>query len=317
VHVFLTGATGFVGSHLLQRLLGDGYKITALVRDLSSKQADAIARIPAVAAGQLKLARGNVVDGSGLVEGLRGCDSVIHLVGIISEFGDETFEQVHVRGTQNVVQAAKEAGVRKFVHMSAIGVRPNGISEYQTSKYRGEEAVRSSGTSFVILRPSLIFGPGSAFVTQMVQLMKTAPFIRPVVGSGQSRFRPIYVNDVARCFVDSLVNGAALGKTISLVGAEELTFEELLEKIAACIGVRKRAVHIPIPLMQLAAQVFSFLPVRPPVTRDQLAMLEEGSTADEKEMLQVFKFQPISFAEGLRMYLCPLMPLNSQHETKF
>jgi len=188
--------------------------------------------------------------------------------------------------------------------MSAIGARPSGISEYQTSKYRAEEAVRNSGIPFVILRPSIIFGPGDGFVNQMAQVMKSAPFVRPVVGSGRSRFRPIYVSDVARCFVDALTNNAALGRTVHLVGAEELTFEELLNKIAECIGVRTRALHIPIPLMMLAARIFSLLPVRPPVTRDQLAMLEEGSTADPEEMLQVFKFEPISFTGGLHKYLC-------------
>ena len=303
MHVFLTGATGFVGRNLLERLLREGHTVTALVRDLSSKQGSALARRPAVETGQLKLAEGDVVDGSGLTE-VRGHDSVIHLVGIIAEFRNETFEQVHVRGTENVVRAARDAGIRRFVQMSAIGARPNGVSKYQTSKYRAEETVRSSGIPFVILRPSIIFGPGSAFVNQMAQVMRAAPFVRPVVGNGQSRFRPIYVEDVARCFVESLTNSAALGKTIHLVGGEELTFEDLLKRIAECIGIQKRVVHISIPLMMLGAHVFSFLPVRPPVTRDQLAMLEEGSTADEKEMLQVFKFQTIGFTAGLRMYLC-------------
>ena len=311
MHVFLTGATGFVGNHLLERLLREGHTVTALVRDPASRQAKALSETSAVHAGKLRLVSGNVVDGSGLMEGVLGCDSVIHLVGIISEFDGDTFELIHVRGTQNVVRSAKHAGVGRFIQMSAIGARPNGISEYQTSKFLAEEAVRSSGIPFVVLRPSIIFGPGSEFVNQMVQLMRAAPFIRPVVGSGQSRFRPIYVRDVARCFVDSLTSEVAKGRTIDLVGGEELTFEETLERIAECIGVRKRTVHIPIPLMKVAAQIFSFLPVRPPVTRDQLAMLEEGSTADEKEMLQVFGFQPISFTAGLRADLCPAIELNS------
>ena len=305
MHVFLTGATGFVGGHLLERLLREGHTVTALVRDPNSQRANELGRKSST--GQLKLVRGDVVEGTGLAD-VHGCDSVIHLVGIIAERGGDRFERTHVRGTENVVRAAREAGIRRFVQMSATGARPNGVSEYQTSKYRGEEAVRSSGIPFVILRPSIIFGPGSAFVNQMVEVMKAMPFVRPVVGSGQSRFRPIYVEDVARCFVDSLTNNLALGRTVHLVGAQELTFEDLLKTIAACIGNRKQAVHIPMPLMRLAVDLFSFLPVRPPVTRDQLAMLEEGSTADEKEMLQVFKFQPITFAEGLRSYLCATAP---------
>ena len=304
MQVFLTGVTGFVGGYLLERLLAEGHSVTALVRDPNSQKAGALMRQPSSANGQLKLVRGDVVEGSGLDDGVRGCNAVIHLVGIISEFGTETFERVHVRGTENVVHAAKRAGVKRFVQMSAIGARPDGISEYQISKYRAEETVRNSGIPFVILRPSIIFGPGDGFVNQMVQVMRSAPLIRPVVGSGRSRFRPIYVGDVARCFIDSLKNDGALGRIIHLAGTEELTFEELLNQIAECIGVRKRPLHIPIPLMMLAAYVFSFLPVRPPITANQLAMLEEGSTADTKEMLQVFNFQPIGFAEGLRRYLC-------------
>jgi len=305
VHVFLTGATGFVGGHLLECLLRKGHTVTALVRDPGSKSAKAL--VPS-SPGQVKLVQGDVIDGSGLAQGVRGCDSVIHLVGIISEFGGATFEQVHVRGTENVVNAAKQARISRFVQMSAIGARPDGVSRYQSSKYRGEEAVRNSGIPWVVLRPSLIFGPGSAFVNQMVQVMKAAPFVRPVVGSGKFLFRPIYVDDVARCFVDSLTNDTAERRTIHLVGREELTFQELLERIAKCIGIKKRPIHIPVPLMMLAAYGFSFLPVRPPVTRDQLGMLKEGSTADEKEMLQVFKFQPIGFTEGLRLFLCPSAP---------
>ena len=304
MRVFLTGATGFVGRHLLEHLLSEGHSVTALVRNANSSKADAVRRKPASADTRLKLFEGDVADASGLEDGIRGCDAVIHLVGIIAEVGKSTFERVHVRGTESVVKAAKGAGVKRFAQMSAIGARPNGVSEYQTSKYRAEEAVRDSGIPFVILRPSIIFGPGDGFVNQMAQVMKSAPFVRPVVGSGRSRFRPIYVRDVARCFVDALTNNAALGRTVHLVGAEELTFEELLNRIAECIGVRKHALHIPIPLMMLAAHVFSLLPVRPPVTPDQLAMLEEGSTADPKEMLQVFNFEPISFTQGLRTYLC-------------
>lgn len=305
MHVFLTGATGFVGAHLLNRLLEAGHSVTALVRDANSKTtAAALMHRPASSNGQVKFARGDVVEGSGLEDGLRGCDAVIHLVGIIAETGIQTFERVHVRGTENVVEAAKRVGVQRFVQMSAIGARPNGVSQYQTSKYRAEEAVRNSGIAFTILRPSIIFGPGDGFVNQMARVMRSVPFVRPVVGSGRPSFRPIYVGDVARCFVDALNREAAVGRTIHLVGAQELTFEELLNSIAKCIGVRKPAVHIPIPLMMAAAHVLSLLPTRPPVTRDQLAMLEEGSTADPKEMLQVFEFEPISFTEGLRTYLC-------------
>ncbi|HEX7960824.1 MAG TPA: NAD(P)H-binding protein, partial [Terriglobales bacterium] len=145
MHVSLTGSTGFVGRHLLEHLLQAGHRVTALVRDPTSEGASALMRRPISANVQLTLVQGDVVDAGGLEDALRGSHTEIHLVGIIAEVGKQTFERVHVRGTENVVQAARRVGVKRFVQMSAIGARPNGVSEYQTSKYRAEEAVRNSG----------------------------------------------------------------------------------------------------------------------------------------------------------------------------
>src|SRR6185312_1862903 len=134
------------------------------------------------------LIAGDVVEGTGLEEGLQGCDAAIHLVGIIVEKGKNTFEAVHHIGTRNVVEAAKLAGIKRFVQMSALGVRTDGVAAYQTTKWRGEEEVRKSGIPYCILRPSLIFGPGDGFVTQMMQMMKQAPLMRPVHGDGTPKF---------------------------------------------------------------------------------------------------------------------------------
>src|SRR5215471_13895906 len=196
--IFLTGGTGFVGGHLLKRLLAEGHTVRALVRDPQK------AKLPA--GNKVEIVQGDVVEGHGLDEGLKGCDAAIHLVGIIVETGKATFERVHHLGTRNVVEAARRNRVSRFVQMSAIGARADGVSEYQTTKWKGEEAVRQSGIPYCILRPSLIFGPGSGFVTQMLDVMGKAPLFRPVPGSGKPRFRPIFVEDVAACFTQALTN---------------------------------------------------------------------------------------------------------------
>src|SRR5690242_1862975 len=132
MQVFLTGATGFVGGHLLKRLLADGHSVRALVRNPSKAQ---------IAIGnRVELVPGDVVAGS-LDDGMKGCDAVIHLVGIIVETGKATFERVHHLGTRNVVEAAKANRISRFIQMSALGVRADGVSEYQTSKWKAEEAV--------------------------------------------------------------------------------------------------------------------------------------------------------------------------------
>ena len=297
MRVLLTGATGFVGSHMLERLVTGGHEVRAVVRD--SMKLD-----PPPGPGRVIPIPGDVVTGRGLEEAASGCEAAIHLVGIILEMGGDTFEQVHHKGTVNVVNAARSAGVKRFVQMSALGARADGVSGYQTTKWKAEQAVRSSGIEFVILRPSIIFGPRDGFVTQMLQVMRSAPLFRPVVGSGSYPFRPVYIGDVVECFVQSLTNEAATGQTIALVGAEELTLNALLATLAECAGIRKRAVHVPFSLMYANASVLGRFLKRPPVTTDQLRMLQEGSTADPGPMTRIFHIDPVGFRQGLERYLC-------------
>jgi uncharacterized protein YbjT (DUF2867 family) len=293
--VFLTGSTGFVGSHLYRRLLSDGHELRVLVRRRG---------ILSIKLGAIEEVEGEI-SSEHLKTMMAGCDAVINLVGIIYERGRSTFEAVHHLGTRNLVKAAQQSGVQRFIQMSALGARPGNASAYHLTKFAAEEEVRSSGIHFVILRPSLIFGPGSAFIRQMINVMRSVPFVRPVAGTGKYLFRPVHVNDVVECFAHSLTNAVATGKTIDLVGGEELTLNQITDELADCMNVRKRAVHIPLPFMKFAASVFSRLPVKPPVTPTQLRMLEEGSTGDPAAMKQIFNIEPIGFRAGLRRNLCP------------
>ena len=285
--VFLTGATGFVGRNVLARLLVEGHTVRALVRD--PQKAGQLAQT------RVELVPGDVVEGRGLDQGLEGCEAVIHLVGIIVEKGKNTFAAVHHLGTRNVVEAAKRAGVKRFVHMSALGVRADGPAAYQTTKWRGEEEVRKSGLPFCILRPSLIFGPGDGFVTQMMETMRSAPLFRPVPGNGEPRFRPIFVGDVAACFTQALTAEAAANQAIELGGADELSLNLVLVEIARCAGVSKPAIHIPMPLMFAGAFLAQALLKNPPVTVDQLRMLGEGSTCDIELMKRILGVTPRGF----------------------
>jgi uncharacterized protein YbjT (DUF2867 family) len=286
--VFLTGATGFVGKNMVRRLLAEGHVVRALVRDPQKSNQPAQAGVELVA--------GDVVEGTGLEVGLHGCDAVMHLVGIIVEKGKNTFEAVHHMGTRNVVEAAKRAGIRRFIQMSALGVRADGPTAYQTTKWRGEEEVRKSGIPYCILRPSLIFGPGDGFVTQMMETMRTAPLFRPVPGNGSPRFRPIFIDDVTACFARALTAEAATNQTIELGGADELPLNQVLAEIARCAGIRKPAVNIPMPLMFAGAYFAQTLLKNPPVTVGQLRMLREGSTCDIRPMERILGVSPRGFS---------------------
>jgi NADH dehydrogenase len=285
--VFITGATGFVGRHMLTRLLAEGHSVRALVRDPQKANLAERAKVELVA--------GDVAEGTGLDQGMQGCDAVIHLVGIIVEKGSNTFERVHHLGTRNVVEAAKRTGIKRFVQMSALGVRADGVAPYQTTKWKGEEEVRRSGIPFCILRPSLIFGEGDGFVTQMMETMRSAPLFRPVPGDGKPKFRPIIIDDVTACFVRALTAEAATNQTVELGGGDELTLNDVLAEIARCAGVRKPAVHIPLPFVFAGAAVIQKVLKNPPVTADQLRMLREGSTCDIGPMKRLFGVGPRGF----------------------
>ncbi len=137
----------------------------------------------------------------------------------------------------------------------------------------------------------------------MVDVMKAAPLVRPVPGTGKYPFRPVWIGNVVDCFVQALTGERALDRTIDVVGPDELTLAEVLAEIAECVGVRKPAVKVPMPIMFFNAALMSVLP-KPPVTTDQLRMLREGSTADPTPMLQTFNLRPVGFREGLNKYLC-------------
>ena len=291
---------------MLAGLLAAGHSVRVLARDPAAARKRLENAGVQGASPLVEFAAGDVVTGAGLDAGMAGCQAVVHLVGIIMEVKGATFDQSHRQATINVVEAARRQRMSRYVHMSALGARPDGVSGYQTSKWAAEEAVRASGIPFVILRPSIIFGPRDGFVTQMVQVMKTAPFVRPVPGHGRYRFRPVYVGDVVECFLQSLTSDRALGRAIELVGPDEITLAEMLAIIAECVGVKKPAVKVPFALMYMNAALLQTILPRPPVSTDQLRMLREGSTADPGPMLDTFKLNPTGFRQGLNKYLCRL-----------
>ena len=284
-----------MGRHMLRRLLAEGHTVRALVRGPEGAAG--------LAATGVKLVRGDVVEDSGLDEGLDGCDAVIHLVGIIVEDGNATFERVHHVGTRNVVEAARRNGVRRFLQMSALGVRENGVAPYQTTKWKAEEVVRHRGIAYCILLPSVIFGPRDGFVTQMLDVMRKSPFFRPVPGDGSPRYRPIFIDDLTQCFARALVLDSATNKSIDLGGSDELSLDEILVQLAFQAGIHKTAIHVPLPLMFAGAAIAQRLPGRPPVTVDQLRMLREGSTCDIGPMIEILDLHPRGFREGLSTYL--------------
>lgn len=295
--IFVTGGSGFVGEEILRQLLHDGHAIRVLARNPKSPRA----RIAASRHG-VELFPGDILNVESLKAGVRDYDVIIHLVGIISEVSANTFENIHARGTQNVILAAQSAGVKRFIHMSALGTRSNATSRYHQSKWAAEESLRQSGLDYTIFRPSIIYGADDHFVNLFAEIARFSPVL-PVMGDGKSRMQPVAVADVAACFVGAITEPKSIGQSYDLCGHDIRSFNEILDAILEVMGKKRAKLHLPMGLARFQASlleiIFPLFGKAPPLSRDQLLMLAEDNLGNPKPANELFRLQPKLFEEAI------------------
>lgn len=291
--ILVTGGTGLVGKHLVPVLLEKGYSVRCLVRT-SQKARDIL---PA----GVDLVQGEINDPEAVKNACLGVDKVIHLVAIIREQGINTFEHINVEGTLNLVIAAGQAGVKHFIHMSALGAFDNPRYKYVYSKWRGEEAVRQSGLTWTILRPSVIYGKGFNFFDRMMQsLQMFPPPLVAVPGKGTTLFQPIAVEDVVRCLVKICENPSMIGRVIEIGGPEHLSYVQMLDHLIDKLGDKRYKIHIPMLLMRLAVPLLSSIFRDPPVTPVELKQMDVHNITDLDAIEKNFGFKPKALRNGLK-----------------
>ncbi|MFQ5432760.1 MAG: complex I NDUFA9 subunit family protein [Nitrospinota bacterium] len=296
--VFVAGGTGFVGLSVVAKLLETGHEVICLARNPEK------VRLPLA----VSVLKGDATEPKGLADKLKGADAVINLIGIIRSYHSRgiTFRKLHVEATQNLLKAAQNSGIKRFIQMSANGAARKGITEYQRTKYEAEVLVKSSGMDWTIFRPSLIFGPPSAgkmeFCTQISNILRRSPFA-PVFGNGEYRLQPIHLDDVTSCFALAVDNPEAVKRIFHLGGRETISYNTILDIICIAMNIPvRRKIYVPWftvrPLVALMGS-FSFFPV----THYQIEMLMQGNTVPEMEYRKVFGVSPKEFSSETLSYL--------------
>ena len=290
--VLVTGGTGFVGPRVVHALRARELPVRALVRSA--------ARASRLKAWGVELVEGDVTDPSSLAAAVAGADVVVHLVAIIKGRPAD-FERVMVQGTQQLAAAARDAGVRRFILMSALGVdeRTKDAVPYFGAKWEMEAAVRRSELEHVIFRPSFVFGRDGGVLPTFVRLARFAP-VTPIVGAGTQRLQPIWVDDVGEYFARAVDLPEAANRTFELGGPDAPTWNEFWERLKRVLGSRRPSFHVPVPLLRAQAALTERLPFAP-VTRDQLTMLELGdNVVTNPDAASTFRLPLVALDEQLR-----------------
>ena len=286
----LTGGTGFIGPHVVHELRARDESVRALVRNPS--------RATRLTTWGVDLAQGDVTDATSLRSACEGVDTVVHLVSIIKGSAAD-FERVMTQGTRDLVAAAQDAGVRRFVLMSALGVdeTTKDAVPYYAAKWEMERAVKESGLDHVIFRPSFVFGRDGGVLPTFVRLARFAP-VTPIVGPGTLKLQPIWIEDLAQYFARAVTE--PISGTFELGGPDAVTWNEFWERLKRTLGVGRPSIHVPFGVMRVQAMLTERLPGAP-VTRDQLTMLELGdNVVRDASAVEAFQLPLVALDEQLR-----------------
>ncbi len=290
--VLVTGATGFVGPRIVHALRAQGRDVRALVR-----RPEQAAHLRSLG---VELAAGDITDPASLRAAVAGCTHVVHLVAII-QGSPEDFRRVMTQGTRDLVAAAQEAGVERFVLMSALGTSEasEGTVPYYAAKWAEEQAVIDSGLEHVIFRPSFVFGRDGGALPTFLKQVRYSPVVT-VIGAGLQRSQPIWVDDVAEHFARAIDAPDAANRIFELGGPDIVDWNGLYRTIAKVLGKRRRLVHVPIGVARTGAQLTQWLP-RAPLSVDQVTMLQGADNiVSNTDAADTFRLTLVPLDEQIR-----------------
>ncbi|MDP3173393.1 MAG: complex I NDUFA9 subunit family protein [Phenylobacterium sp.] len=266
--VTVFGGSGFVGSQVVRALAKRGWRIRVAVRQPNLAYEMRLNGD----VGQIDIAQANVRNEASVRRALEGASACVNLVGVLYEGGRQGFQALHVMGARTIAAAARDEGVQQFVQMSALGADPASTAKYARTKAEGEAAVRELLPRAVVLRPSVVFGPEDDFFNRFAAMAQISPAL-PLIGGGHTRFQPVFVGDVAQAVAAVLADPDCAGRTYELGGPAVYTFRQLMELVLAETGLRRFLAPLPFPIAGMLGKIAGLLPVKPPITADQVEML--------------------------------------------
>jgi NADH dehydrogenase len=296
--ILVTGGTGFVGAAIVHELAQRGKTLAVLGRDASKISR----RFPGLA---VEARQGDVRDAGSLRGAFEGVETVVNAVQfpgspIENKGKGWTFEQVDYQGTVNQVEEAKRVGVQRFIYVSAVGAKPED-RHWFVFKWRAEEAVRNSGITHVIIRPSWVYGPEDVALNRFVGFAKRLPFV-PLFGDGKQLMQPVFIDDVGRVVADAVDKTEADNQTFEIGGPERMSMDDVINTALELAGKKRPILHQPVAVGKLMGSVAQLLP-GPPLTADAVDFITHEATADNSVLERVFAPKLTPLREGLRTYL--------------
>lgn len=296
--IVITGASGYVASHITKRLVNQGERVRAMVHNRQRAQTKGT-----LSGLELEWVEADVTKPKTLGEAFTGATTVIHTVAIAIEKGNLSYEEVNFEGTVNVLEAARRAGAKRFINMSQLGADPDIPYRFLASKGKAQQHVANSDTDWTAFRPSVIWGPEDEFANTFARLIPFSPIIYPIVGDEDSKFQPVWVEDVTTSVVASLDDAETIGKEYELGGPEVLTLEEIERRTLKAVGANRLMVPFPMPILRLIVALMEALLPNPPVTRSLLELLQVSNVTSDNA-IHKFVAEPRAFtAENAEPYM--------------
>lgn len=293
-HVAVLGGSGFIGTYLTLELLKAGYYVHLLSHKVNPDFVSV--------RGRVTTTPGAIEDETSLERCLAGCHVVYHLVGIIAETRNKTFQQTVADGTAKVVAAAQKCGVRKIIYLSALGTKGNSVSRYFRTKWEAEQHIIHSGLGYTIFRPSIVYGIEDKFINKLADMIRRLPVV-PIIGDGHYRLQPVYVEELCAVMAAAAFKDATDGRVYDIVGPEPLTYLETLDILMRITGKRRPVVHIPVSWAKGAAWFLEKIIKPAPLTRDMITMMLTGSEGDGSLAEKTFGVKFSSMETQLQKYL--------------